>query len=324
LSTWHRPNGLMGELVNSAEERGIRLYRWDIWDTIEKCPVERHQNGRGCLECPLGPACLRKAREYHGHPLAARVGIAAEATGLIPIEDAIRQRRQWSEMQWDAEAECLRPSIDGLVYPQFDEREHVVSTIPDNLQIYRSLDFGYNVFVCLWIGVDYKTKMVYVLDTYKAERATLRTHGVFILAHPLGKVVATYGDPAGRNRSDLTGRSAIDELRDMGIKVRYNLGSWAREVRNGIEMIRAALRPADGPPRLYVVRNENNRTLIRDLQGYCNRKVNNVWVDDPQKPQPADHVCDALRYFYVNRMAPPQAEIMQWSFTGGAEPQGER
>jgi hypothetical protein len=39
------------------------------------------------------------------------------------------------------------------------------------------------------------------------------------------------------------------------------------------------------------------------MESYRNRRINGVWTDLPQDPQPHEHVPDALRYYFVNRNA---------------------
>ena len=107
-STWHHAHGPMGELVANADERRIKLHKWNIWESIKRCPLARHENGRGCRQCPLEAPCLAKARERGA---GAEVGVASEARcGLFAIDDVIRQYCQWSQEQWEAEAECRRPT----------------------------------------------------------------------------------------------------------------------------------------------------------------------------------------------------------------------
>ncbi len=298
LSTWHRVDGPMAHLVDNADARGIKLYKWNIWEVIAPCPQERHDNGAGCGSCPLGFACLAKAREIDPD---ARVGIASrQACGIFQIDDAILMAKQWSRASWDAEAECKRPNPEGLVYSDFDPVANVVAQAPAGLEIYRAIDFGWGTFVCLWIGFDRKSNTVYVLDTYKAEHGTLATHAEAMKANRL-KATATYGDPAGRNKSDQTGRSAIDELSAHGVVCSYSMDTRWREVKNGIDLIRGYINPASGNRRLFIVDSEaNRRTILRDIQGYARRKVNDQYIDEPVKPQPADHTMDALRYFFIN------------------------
>ena len=65
--------------------------------------------------------------------------------------------------------------------------------------------------------------------------------------------------------------------------------------------MRAALRPAAGPPRLFYVDHAGNRPFVQAMQNYRNRRVNGVIIDEPQDPQEHEHIPDALRYFFVNR-----------------------
>jgi hypothetical protein len=308
-STWHRCDGPMARLVEAGDAGGVRLHRWNLWEAIERCPQHRHQDGRGCAHCPLAPACIAQG-EQTARTLDAEigyrprnpgvVGVAAEGAGFLRIDDAVKAFRKLSRSAWEAEYECRRPRVEGLVYPEFDPSRHRCVSPPGDLTVYRSIDWGHGVFVCLWIGED-RHGCAYVLDTYRAELGTVSRHAEHLLAHPIQSARATYCDPAGRNRNDQTGRSNVDIFREHGIRCTYTLGKAAREVRNGIRLVRAALEPADGSPRLFYVPTDANRTFARAMQSYRNRRVNGVWIDEPQDPQEHEHIPDALRYFFVNR-----------------------
>ena len=298
-STWQYANGPMAKLVESCPENGVTLHKWNLWESLEQCPQERHDGGKNCEDCPLGPVCLAKAREYHLDP-EWPVGIAAETCGLYTIDDAIKSYRKVGTLMWDAEYECKRPSIEGLVYPMFDADTHRCDTPPADLKIYRAIDWGLNVFVCLWIGLD-KNGTAYLLDTYRSERATIPQHAKYILAHKLKDARATYCDPAGRNQNDQTGKSDVQVFGGLGIECSFKLSKKLREVHNGLQMVRNALQPASGPPRLFYVPSPANRTFVKAMQSYCNRKVNSIWIDEPQDPQEYEHIPDALRYYFVNR-----------------------
>ncbi|MCE5280249.1 MAG: hypothetical protein ABFD92_09245 [Planctomycetaceae bacterium] len=298
-STWHRADGPMSTLVENAQAKGIALHKWGIWESLEKCSARRHQHGRGCDVCPLEPVCRAKARQLRGPD--AKVGIARECVGLFRIDDAIKNFRRWSAARWQAEAECRRPSVEGRVFPEFDEGRHRCDQPPPDVKIYRAIDWGHGVFVCLWIARD-KDGVSYVLDTYASEQATIHQHAQYIAAHPLSRGVAdTYCDPAGRNRNDQSGQSNIEVFRkEYGIECTYNTASTAREVRNGIALIKAALDPADGRPRLFYTRGGGNAYFVKAMQRYHNRRVNGIWLDEPADPQEHEHIPDALRYYFVN------------------------
>ncbi len=300
-STWHRADGPMAHLVGAAPTSGVRLHKWNLWEAIQRCQPDRHQNGAGCKHCGLGEPCRAKAIEAAISTDPDRsIGIAAEATGLYAIDDAIKAYSKISQDTWDAEFECKRPRPEGLVYANFDETAHRCENPPSDLRIFRTIDWGHGVFVCLWIGED-KNGSSYLLDTYRSECGTIHQHAKYILKHELCDVAATYCDPAGRNRSDQTGRSNIQLFADYGIRCTYSMTARAREVRNGIELVRAALRPAAGEPRLFYLPRDNNRIFVKAMQSYRNRRVNGTWIDEPRDPQEFEHIPDALRYYFVNR-----------------------
>ncbi len=308
MSTWHRVDGQMAALVAKADDKGMTLHKWNIWESIDNCPPDRHMKGRGCDTCGLEFACRAKAREVHGKP-DWPIGIAAEASaGLVQIDDAIKfQAKQWDRPTWDAEAECKRPSPKGLVYACFDPAVHIVKTAPPVLEIYRGIDPGWQHFACVWIGLDRANGTLYILDSYDAERATLAQHAAYLNKHELRHVSGTYVDPAGRNKNDQTGRSAIEDLAAHSIRCTFTMDKRYREVLTGIRIIRKHLQPTDGSsPKLFVVDTPNNRSgIINAFLSYRNRIVNKVTIDEPVKPQEADHLMDGLRYFFVNRMTAP-------------------
>jgi len=302
-STWHRPQGLMGKMVAACPGNGVRLHKWAIWEAIGNCPVERHDNGRNCPTCPISKPCMEKAREINR---AAIVGLASRTNGIYQVEDVIKAFQKADGITWEAEYLCKRPSLGGLVYSMFDRAVHVRPGLDfDNaLPTYRAIDFGLNNFVCLWIQ-EAKDGSIYVLDEYWAQNAVLETNAKYIrsLDEDAGHgVEATFVDPAGRSRNDQTGYSDVKILRSTGIACQYSLTPFAREVRNGIKLVRAALMSASGRPRLFIA--AKCKHLITAFESYRLRQVNGEYVDDPIKPQDCDHWMDALRYYFVNRYVP--------------------
>ena len=303
-STWHHADGPMARLVDGCPGNGVSLHLWDLWEAIEHCPRERHDDGRGCEQCPLGATCVAAARAFH---LDAewRIGIAADANGLYAIDDAVKAIRKVSRSTWDAEYLCLRPSVEGLVYPEFDARIHRCDNPPAHLTIYRAIDWGLT-FACSWIGED-SHGTAYVLDTYQARdgEATLRQSADYILAHPIQNVKATYCDKAGTARNVQSLKSDIDEFTQWGIPCQWTTSARLTEVLYGIKLVRAMLNPAVGPPKLYYVPTDGNkRHFVKAFQSYHNMQQNGVWIDKPKDPQEHEHVCDEIRYFTINRQAP--------------------
>jgi phage terminase large subunit len=192
---------------------------------------------------------------------------------------------------------CLKPNLENAVFDQFDFAAHIRPLEYDaNLPLYRSLDFGFvNPFVCLWIQVD-GDGVVRVIDEYVRSRATIDVHAAELKARIPGgesRVIATFCDPAGAGTNDVTGTSAIRELRSLGINVRYRRSGIA----DGIELIRRAIRDGAGKSRFIV--SPRCVCLIEAL--VCYHYPDTSVADElPLKDGVYDHPIDALRYFFVN------------------------
>ena len=190
---------------------------------------------------------------------------------------------------------CTRPSRDNAVFDEFEPTEHVRQVDYDaSLPLYRAIDFGFvNPFVCLWIQE--KEGILRVIDEYVRSRATIDVHAEEIKKRtPIeeGSVAGTFCDPAGRGVNDVTGTSAIRELRAMGIGVRFRRSG----ILEGIELIRRSLRAGDGKKRLII--SPRCQRLIEAMQ--CYRYPEGKGKELPVKDGVYDHPIDALRYFFVN------------------------
>jgi hypothetical protein len=258
ISTMHRPYGLMQKIVTSANQFGTPIFKWCIWEVIEKC------TDRSCSQCPLWIDCQGKARKSEGY---------------LKIDDCITQMRRASRAGWEAEMLCKKPMLDNIVFDEFDPAMHVRSVDYDaNLPLYRSLDFGFvNPFVCLWIQVD-ADGVVRVLDEYVRSRA-----GV----------------------NDVSGTSAVRELRALGIVVRYRRSS----ILDGIELIRRAIRDGSGKSSLVI--SPRCVRLIEALQCY-HYPDSSAGQELPVKDGVYDHPIDALRYFFINYKHPQKATARRY------------
>jgi len=282
ISTMHRPYGLMQKIVFSAPQFGTPVFKWCIWEVIERC------TDRNCSQCPLSDDCQSKAKV---------------ANGYLKIDDCITQRQRTSRASWEAEMLCRKPLLENVVFDEFDPAVHIRSVDYDpNLPLYRALDFGFvNPFVCLWIQID-GDGVIRVIDEYVRSRATIDVHGNEIKSRtPCAEeqVAATFCDPAGAGVNDVTGTSIVRELRTMGIATRFRRSSIAE----GIELIRRAIR--DGTGRSSLIISPHCPRLIETLQCYHYPDFgSDVSRELPLKDGVYDHPIDALRYFFVNYKHP--------------------
>jgi hypothetical protein len=279
ISTMHRPYGLMHEVVTSAPKLGTPIFKWCVWETIEKCI------GRNCSQCSLWSDCQGRAKA---------------ANGYLKIDDCISQIRRASRAGWEAEMLCMRPSRQNVVFDEFDPAVHVRAVDYDpNLPLYRALDFGFvNPFVCLWIQVD-GDGIVRVIDEYVRSRATVDVHAVEIKNRtPVveEQVAATFCDPAGKGVNDVTGTSTVRELRALGITVRFKRSG----ILEGIELIRRAIRSGEGKSNIII--SPRCPRLIEAMECYHYPESAHAPGELPQKDGLYDHPVDALRYFFINHV----------------------
>jgi phage terminase large subunit len=195
----------------------------------------------------------------------------------------------------------MKPNLENAVFDQFDLAANVKSVEYDaNLPLYRAIDFGFvNPFVCLWIQVD-NDGVVRVIDEYVRTRATIDVHAAELKNKTYGgesRIIATFCDPAGAGANDVTGTSAVRELRSLGINVRYRRSGIAE----GIELIRRAIRDGEGKSRLAI--SPRCVRLIEALTCY-HYPDNAAGRELPLKDGVYDHPIDALRYFFVNYTSP--------------------
>jgi len=280
ISTMHRPYGLMSKIISEAERLGTRVFKWCVWETIEKC-VDRN-----CSQCCLWSDCEGRAKR---------------AGGYLKIDDCISIMRRSSRAAWEAEMLCKKPSLENVVFGEFDVHRHVRAVdYNPNLPLYRALDFGYvNPFVCLWIQVDAEG-VVRVIDEYVRARATIDVHAEQVKSRTPGgesRVAATFCDPAGGGVNDVTGTSVVRELRSLGIAARYRRSG----ILEGIELIRRAIRSGDGSSSLII--SPQCQRLIEAMRCY-HYPDGSVSVELPQKDGVYDHPIDALRYFFINHKRP--------------------
>ena len=280
----------MQKIVSSANRLGTPVFKWCLWEVIEKC------TDRNCSQCSLWADCGGKAKR---------------ANGFLKIDDCQTQMRRASRAGFEAEMLCRKPSLENVVFDKFEPAAHIRSVDYDpNLPLYRTLDFGFvNPFVCLWIQVDDKG-VVRVIDEYVRTRATIDVHAEEIRARTPGgetRLAATFCDPAGGSVNDVTGTSAVRELRSMGIAVRYRRSSIAE----GIEFIRRAIRAGDGQARLII--SPQCQRLIEAMQCYHYPENPIAGAAElPLKDGLYDHPIDALRYFFVNHNRPRKTTTRQY------------
>lgn len=310
FSTMHLAHGLMHRLVEEARAGARVLFRWGVADVLAPCTAE--------LACRPGDedgsAARRRAHAGEDDPpregdcplyAECRGRAKAGAPGHVRVSDAIGMKRRVSLATWEAEMLCLRPSRASAVYPEFDPRLHVVGEAPgpgaEAARWVAGMDFGYRgLTVVLWGAVDTRG-VLWIVGEHAAKEMLLEDHVRAIHDAPWPRPEWIGVDPAGRQTDRQTGVNDAGVLRKAGFRV-IDRGF---DLREGIGLVRARLRPAtsDEGPRLFVHR--RCATLIASLERYHYNAAR------PESTEPVkdgnDHAPDALRYMVQHLDRPRRA-----------------
>jgi len=308
------------------------LFRWGVVDVLESCGPEH-----SCAGCSLFPECRGRAKDdaQHAEPpssppaepvrmtISAPNRIPGRVPGHVSIDDAREMKARVGESVWQAEMLCTRPRRSDCVYPEFREDLHVGDwPLPADSRAAPSfsddtaaplataaaarcwlggIDFGFRAPTVILLARLEPDGSLWIEAEHVQSEWTITQHIEHIRAG-LGTtlpVPAWFGvDPAGHQRSEQTGVSAVTALRKAGVRVH----SRRLELHEGITLVRARLAPAVGAPTLMVHR--RCASLIESLQRY------HYPPDRPESLEPVkdgfDHAADALRYLVVNLDRPHQ------------------
>ncbi|MEW6657987.1 MAG: hypothetical protein AB1424_04955 [Thermodesulfobacteriota bacterium] len=127
-STMHKAYGLMNKVISEAAQSGYQIYKWCVFDFMEKCV------GRNCEVCDLWEDCE---------------GWSRNAEVFYPIKDPISAKRKVSRETWEWEMLCRMPSQGRLIYKEFDLSIHVVYPLR-NVSLNRISTTLFLLAWCVW------------------------------------------------------------------------------------------------------------------------------------------------------------------------------
>ena len=200
---------------------------------------------------------------------------------------------------------CTR---EGLVYPEFDERVHVVQPfpVPPDWQDNISIDPGLkNPLSAHWYAVDYDDNVYVIAEHYAAGKdIDYHAQAIHAMSESLGWKrdgkgrVSALIDSAAQQRT-LASQKSVAELfyeRDILANPRVE-----KDLFSGISRVKSYLNRGNGLPDLYIFSSCPN--LIREIKSY-------FWGSGDAPVKRDDHAMDELRYYLMSRPknAPPEAE----------------
>lgn len=301
-STWHRPGGPMSALLDRARGGDFPLYSYCIFDVLQRCPEERSGPGlERCPECPLMPWCHEDRDEFGGVPRAKR------SAGHYPIDSLVQKARTVSARVFEADYLCSGPKADGLWFASFSEASHVGEDAEYDpaLPAYWAIDCGVEtgaILAQLRPLADGTHLLTVFADYYSYDvGAEAAARDVLELgrARCNGRRDAAYVDPAGRSRTAI-GVNVFAEYERAGLRPLTPWPNRPGAVADGLALVEAFVRPADGRPRLRV--HPRCRRLIDAFRSYRRDSVRGQWLDKPADPQhPAEDLIDPVRGLLMSR-----------------------
>lgn len=190
-------------------------------------------------------------------------------------------------------------ATEGLVYPEFDERIHVIEPfpIPPEWQDRIAIDPGlHNPLSAHWYAVDFDDNVYVVYEHYEAGR-DIDYHAAAILEicerlhwkrDRQGRVNALI-DSAAQQRTLSGVKSVVELFYERGILADPKV---EKDLFSGISMVKRYLNQQNGLPNLYIF--NNCPRLIAELKGY-------YWGSGETPRKVNDHSLDELRYYLMSR-----------------------
>jgi intein/homing endonuclease len=341
ISTRKSRYGLMNQAIENAEKQGRHVRRWTAFEFTERCPDSRSgttkqeyyidQNSfdirlpseynklseqkkkdyapyemySGCHKCPLAPICLGDAKNQ------------TSTSPMLKSIDELAQKILSEGPDWAmSQLMNLKPSVEGIVFKEFDERIHVRTwnqmwltltgkefpgecshdifvkkCLAMGLPAYSGIDWGWsNPHTLVTFFVDSKEN-IYVVRcdgmTYISRPAWM--HHVKNKWHQTYRVQLYFPDQADPG-------DAV-EMRKLGLPTSTNTDKG--QVNTGIQVIKKWLKvPGTGEPKIFFAQ-ETCQPLIREFQLYHYKvDASGQITDDPDTEH--DHWIDALRYAMTN------------------------
>lgn len=219
-------------------------------------------------------------------------------------------RRAYRYGDWDA--------IGGNYFKEFG-KQHIVKPfpIPKHWKLYRSFDYGLDMFYCAWWAVD-EDGRCWCIRTFEKKDLIVSDAAKECLDHTLPgeNVTATYAPPDMWSRLKDSGKTMAETFNKNGLPI---IKSENNRVQ-GHMLMKEALAPATvndpfvkkhfGKDKLPMLMFFNNcgsvLSDIRDIQ--ADDKDPN---DCAKQPHEITHSVDCCRYFIVSRIISTEAEVIE-------------
>ena len=193
--------------------------------------------------------------------------------------------------------------FDGQYFSEFSEREHVISPfeIPQSWRKYRTIDYGLDRLVCLWIAIA-PDRRVFVYREFCESNLPISQAAKKILERtPVGEeIYATLAPPDLFSRSQETGRSKSAIFSEFGL----NFTKTSNDRESGWLAVKELLFNTGEGAKLKIF--STCRELIKCLPALITDPMRPT--DCKNEPHEFTHAPDALRGFAVFHTRPSETK----------------
>lgn len=336
ISTRKSRYGMMNSQIENAEAEGRTVRRWTAFEFSEKCPDKRSGTdetdlyvlqedfvvltkdefklktkqkqkeftkytfpGSKCRGCPAAAVCLGDAKKQ-----------TSKSPMLKPITDVINKCRKGADWAL-AQLMNLKPSVEGIIYREFDERVHVKSWN----EMWKKLtgveypgECNHDMFVkkChqlklpCYAGIDWgwtsPSTVVYFFLDKRENVYIVKTDGQRYLSDPawINYCKRKYHQMYRCQLyfPDAAVPGSMEEMKKVGLPV----ANYAKgEIMTGVQIIKRLLRiPGSDDTKIHVAK-ETCQELINEFTLY-HFKLNTAGEVTDQPEDTFNHWLDALRY----------------------------
>lgn len=152
-STRKRGHGMMQQLLDQIQDAKLNnatppyeLYVWCAYESAVNVPNCVMANPDVENPCPCKDVYGGKWEDGTPRTLAdCCKGRLARSDGFVPLGDIINTFTKTSRGIWEAQQECIKPSTEGLILPDFKRETHCVvnwQADPDDGPIFQAVDWG--------------------------------------------------------------------------------------------------------------------------------------------------------------------------------------
>ena len=203
------------------------------------------------------------------------------------------KRAAWLNGDWDA--------MSGVFFPEITRKAHVIPDfwkIPAEWRKYRAIDYGLDMFVCLWIAVDYEGRSYVYREVLQPNLIVSQAAALMLSMTLPGEIVsATIAPPDMWGRTKDSGKTMAELFAENGV----GLLKASNNRVQGWMALKEALKPMKNPedrPGLLIC--ENCRQLFDHLSTiqHSEKDPNDCAVE----PHNITHAPDALRYYAITRL----------------------